>query len=116
MDDLPLATLYEAFALRVPSDAERHPGYANRPAHGWAAYDRADWNSPGSVLNTFGNCEDIADALVAVEDNADFDWGRTGSEIPGATLIGQQTSRDGVRHNVYKMPFGKVENQARYRD
>jgi hypothetical protein len=116
MDDLPLATLSETLALCVPRDGEQHPGYAIRTAGGWAVYDRAGRSSQGSVPDTLCSFEDIADAMVAVEDSAGFDRGRVGSEIAGAALIGQQMSGDGVQHNVYKLPFSKVENQARYRD
>jgi hypothetical protein len=74
---------------------------------------------PGSP--ELGFCEavslsDIDDAIVAVEDRAEFDRESLGSEIAGAVLIASQISRDGVQHDVYKMPFGKIENQARYRD
>jgi hypothetical protein len=59
---------------------------------------------------------DIAAAIVASEDGAGCGRGRMGSEIARAVLIGRQTSRDGVQHNVYKMPFSTVENQTRYRN
>jgi hypothetical protein len=116
MDDLTAAIRDETAILPVPSDAHRHLGHAVRSAQGWAVYDGTD---PGSEECGFGETvsfPDIADAIAAIEDSVGCGRGRMGSEIARAVLIGRQTSRDGVQHNVYKMPFSKVENQTRYRN
>lgn len=116
MDDLAAATWYETAVLCVLTDAERYLGHAVRTAQGWAAYDGTHPNPEGNGFNELGSFMDIADAKVAVEDSAGFCRQWAGSEITSATFIGQKTSRDGVQHNVYKMPFSKVENQTRFRD
>ncbi len=107
MDDLAAPTWYETAILCVLTRAERYLGHAVKTAQGWAAYEDID---------EIGVFPDITSAKDAIEYSSDLDRPGAGSEITGGVLIGRQTSRDGVQHNVYKMPVSAIENQTRYRD
>ena len=110
MNDLPAVIPDDA----VLSDADRHS--VVRTARDWVVYHLPDANSEEPGFCEAISFSDIDDAIVAIEDRAAFGRESMGSEIAGAVLVGWQTSRDGVQHDVYKMPFGKAENQTRYRD
>jgi hypothetical protein len=116
MDDLAAVIPDETAVLHVPSQAGRHSGRAVRTAQGWAVYHGADPSSEGCGFGEPISCGDIGEAIVAIEDRAGFGHERMGSEIAHAVLVGQQTSRDGVKHNVYKMPIRKVTNHTRFRN
>jgi hypothetical protein len=116
MDGLAAVIADETPDLHVLSHADRHSGHAVRTAQGWAVYHGAGLSSGGSGFGKPFSFSDIADSIVAIEDRAGFGPGRMGSEMAHAVLVGQQTSRDGVQHNVYKMPIREAENQTRYRN
>src|ERR1700733_5828844 len=98
---------------QVLSDTEWHSGHSVRTEQDWVVYHLPDPNSEECGFGEAVSFSDIGDAIVAIEDRAEFDRESMGSEIAGAVLIGWQTSRDGVQHDVYKMPFGKTKNQTR---
>jgi hypothetical protein len=112
MNDLAIAIPHDA----VPGDADQHSGPAVSRAQDWVVYHLPDPDSEESGFCEAISFSDIDDAIVAIEDRAEFDRELMGSQIPGAVLIAWQTSRDGVQHNVYKMPLGKTKDQTRYRD
>jgi hypothetical protein len=116
MDDLAELIPDETAVLHVLSHADRHSSHAVRTAQGWAACHGADPSSEGCGFGEPVSFNDIADAILSIEDRVSFGWGRMGSEIAHAVLVGQQTSRDGVQYNVYNMSIREVENQTRYRN
>jgi hypothetical protein len=112
-DDLTVAVRDESAVL---NDADLHSTHAVRTAHGWTVCQRLDANSEGCGFAEPLCFTDIDDAIGAIEDSVEIGRGRLGSQVPQATLIGWQSSRDGVQHDVYKMPVSTVEDQTRYRD